>query len=122
MKLIIFATLIVALSFTTSHKPPNFLQDYTAYDNALFDYALAKLNGGDTVTTRLLMLSKAADLSQYDVPEELAKAGPIQQGCRWACAGQFYFYCLNFAPNDYEAKLCMNEYIECMRTCGYLPV
>jgi hypothetical protein len=118
MKLILIAALLMA--FTTP-KPPTFAQKFGVFDQAVYDYTVAKGTGGDTATTRSTMLTAASELSGYDVPAELAKVPPISQYCRWACTGQFYYYCINFAPNSYEAGLCLQEYVNCVRTCGYIP-
>lgn len=111
---------LIALAFTQP-KPPTFLQRWQSFDQALYDYVVAKYNSGDTITTKSAMLTAAGDLSAYNVPQELAKIPIVQQACRWGCTGQFYYYCINLAANSQEALACMNEYINCTRTCGYIP-
>lgn len=118
MKLIFLSALIVLLAWQA--KPPTFAQKFAAFDQTLYDWVVAKGTNGDTTTTKAAMMSAANDLSSYNVQQELAKIPIIQQACRWGCTGQFYYYCLNLAVG-YEIALCIEEYVTCLRTCGYIP-
>lgn len=115
---IILAVFAIIIAFA---KPPTFADKFATFDQKLYDYAVAIGTNGDTAATRAAMLSAANDLAGYNVAQELGKLPPIQQYCRWACAGQFFFYCINWAPNNYEYQLCINEYNTCVRNCGYIP-
>lgn len=114
MKLFIIALLFI-------WQPPTFADKFAAFDQKLYDFAVAVGTNGDTTATKAAMLSAANDLSGYNVAIELARIPPLQQGCRWACTGQFYYYCINLAANGHEGALCMAEYINCTKLCGYLP-
>lgn len=119
MKLSLVSLFVILMAFQP--KPPKFEQKFAAFDQKLYDHAVATGTSGDTAATKTALLLAANDLSGYNVSDELAKIPPAQQGCRWACTGQFYHYCINIAGSTHEAHLCMIEYINCVRTCGYIP-
>lgn len=117
MKLLI----ICIIALFTQPKPPTFQQEFVAFDQALYNYLVAKGTNGDTITTKAAMLTTGAALNKWDVPAEMAKIPVIQRACRWGCTGQFYYFCINLVTSTYEAQLCLNEYESCVRTCGYIP-
>lgn len=124
MKKLLLALAII-LSFSsmgqTNVKTTTFLQDYADYDGKLFSFALAKINGGDTVSTKAPLLAAMINLdNKWNVADEMAKVPPILILCQWM--GSNIFYNCTRATMAPSLDNCWREYYTWMAFCGLIPV